>query len=169
MSTISKIINVALFVIYSGVLLWIGYHFANKTTIITPPSIVVFRGAPDSSKEAITSEPIPNFKQGKLDSVKSDSNYSKIIPQTSTGKITNGSITRQETKYTSYKSYTDTLANYLIKVIGDCKPDSINLTVKHFPMKEVQVPDKWKYFDYGMIIGAVGILIVEYIIYKIFK
>ena len=46
MSSISKIINVILFVLYSILCVWIGYHSNSKKTVLTAPSTVAFRVFP---------------------------------------------------------------------------------------------------------------------------
>jgi hypothetical protein len=66
---ITNIINVVLFLIYSGVLIWCGYKIAMKSVVKNIPTTVFFQGKPDSTKKIPV--PVPKILHAdKPDSIK---------------------------------------------------------------------------------------------------
>ena len=174
MSSISKIINVILFVLYSILCVWIGYHSNSKKTVLTAPSTVVFRGIPDSVKLGIVyphgtpslSDVAPspfsqiiNNRSYKPDSVKTDTSQPQVLYQLDS--VHTVPIQKPARQYASYKTFSDSLGDYAIKVLAKSPVDSVLLTIHHFQMRTVEIPDKWKYFEWGMGVGALGMVVIE--------
>jgi hypothetical protein len=162
MSSISKIINVILFIAYSILCVWIGYHFSNNKTVLTAPSTVVFRGVPDSVKPAFK---LASKLTGKPDNVKTDTSQLQVFYQLDT--VYPAPIQKPAKQYASYKTFSDSLGDYAIKVLSKSPVDSVFLTIHHFSMKTVESSSTdWKWYA---AIGAAAVLIVEFIGAKIFK
>ena len=164
MSSISKIINVILFVLYSILCVWIGYHSNSKKTVLTAPSTVVFRGIPDSIKQVAK---LTSKLTGKPDSVKTDTSQPQVLYQLDS--VHTVPIQKPARQYASYKTFSDSLGDYAIKVLAKNPVDSVLLTIHHFQMRTVEIPDKWKYFEWGMGVGALGMVVIEVLVLRIFK
>jgi hypothetical protein len=173
MSAISKIINIVLFIAYTVLAVWIGYHFGNKKTIPTVPSISTFFGKPDSTKA--TPVPVPDIRDvvphvSKPDSVKPDTAQPQILYQLDTVHTLSIPKSKEPAcpvgKYASYKTFSDSLGDYAIKVLAKFPVDSVFLSVHHFSMQTVEIPDKLTWFEYGFGSGILAAIIVAILIVK---
>lgn len=169
MNQINKIINIILFIAYSVLAVWIGYHFGNKKTVSTAPSIVVFQGKPDSTKAIATVPVIRNAAShvSKPDSVKADT-LRKFLSQPQTVAAVHPKPVTEVFKeeYDSYKTFSDSLGDYAIKILAKSPADSVFLIVHHFAMKTIEASTDWKWYA---AIGAAAVLILEFIGSRLFK
>jgi hypothetical protein len=172
MNQINKIINIILFIAYSVLAVWIGYHFGNKKTVSTAPSIVVFQGKPDSTKAIAKPLPIatvPVIRNAashvsKPDSVKADT-LRKFLSQPQLATVATVHPKPIE-EYDSYKTFSDSLGDYAIKILAKSPADSVFLIVHHFAMKTIEASTDWKWYA---AIGAAAVLILEFIGSRLFK
>ena len=172
MNQINKIINIILFIAYSVLAVWIGYHFGNKKTVSTAPSIVVFQGKPDSTKAIAKPLPIatvPVIRNAashvsKPDSVKADT-LRKFLSQPQLDTVATVHPKPIE-EYDSYKTFSDSLGDYAIKILAKSPADSVFLIVHHFAMKTIEASTAWKWYA---AIGAAAVLILEFIGSRLFK
>lgn len=153
-----------LFIAYSILCVWVGYHFGVKKTVLTSPSTVVFRGIPDSIKQVAK---LTSKLTGKPDSVKTDTSQPQVLYQLDS--VYTVPIQKPARQYASYKTFSDSLGDYAIKVLAKNPVDSVLLTIHHFQMRTVEIPDKWKYFEWGIGVGALGMVVIEVLVLRIFK
>jgi hypothetical protein len=167
MTTFTKILVGLSLICCLGIGLGSGFLIWHQKTITTKPTTSQFAGVPDSVKTSTV--PIEGFpplsNRPSKQSLKPDT---VIITNVIIKHDTLQNIVK---KFHSYFERSDSLVNVKVEAIASCPVDSFFLTIDHFAMKEIEVPDqeRWKYFDWGMLAGAVGLGVLEYLVYDIFK
>jgi len=157
-----------IFLAYSFGLGYYCYSWGKKSVkvVTTQPSVSHFSGVPDSTKETSDSAKLIVKLTEKLTSKPDSSKVSdEVVNQTTIPHYPVDNSKPWQKKYTSYKSFSDSLGSYDIEVTGNSPADNIALTVHHFAMKMVEECNKVEPFFIGVAVGAVAVIIVEAVIF----
>lgn len=157
------------FIVWTGASIYTGYYLEKKSIKVAPSHSETFSGKPDSVKiDTIYSKVILNINHtSRPDSSKPA--ISSTTPQIPTETGQGSTISHDTTEYISYKTFTDSLANYIIEIYAKSKVDSLQMTVSPWPQKLPEIVNKWTWFEWGAGVGAVCIIAAEYIFTHIFK
>jgi hypothetical protein len=157
------------FIVWTGASIYTGYYLEKKSIKVIPSHSETFSGKPDSSKiiPKVDTQKVIIKYISKPDSSKPaiPSTTPQILPSIGV----DSTISHDTTECISYKTFTDSLYTYFLEIYAKSKVDSLKMSLVALPQKLPEIVNKWTWFEWGAGVGAVCIIVAEYIFTHVFK